>query len=288
MRSHDIAPQQFPLSTPFSLCLPCFNEAAVIEEVLTGACAVLPQFLEEFEIIVVDDGSTDSTADVVERLARRDERIRLIRHAVNRGYGAAVTTALRAAQGQWICTTDGDGQFNLLDLPQLLVDAHHADVVIGYRFRRAEGHLRRLNAHGWNRLIRHLLGVRVRDLDCAFKLFPRWVVDSIQLTTEGACVSAELLAQCVRGGLAIREVPVNHFPRAAGKATGANIKVVTKAFRELPCVWRYRSSPRLIRPSHCTDYPAALQDGNGVVGAVVETNGGLKRTAGDVVSPGVV
>jgi hypothetical protein len=268
MRSHDIAPQTFPLSVPFSLCLPCYNEAAVIEEVLFGACAVLPQFLDEFEIVVVDDGSSDSTGDVVERLAARDDRIRLLRHDVNRGYGAAVSTALRAAQGHWICFTDGDGQFNLLDLPQLLVDAQHADVVIGYRFHRAEGRLRRLNARSWNRLIRHLLGVHVRDLDCAFKLFPRWIVERIELTAQGACVSAEILAQCVRGGVKIREVPVNHFPRAAGKATGANIKVVAKAFRELPQVWRYRSGSRLIRPPHGVAYESALHDGNGA-----ETNG---------------
>ena len=250
MRSRDIAPQRFPLATPFSLCLPCYNEAEVIDEVLRGACAVLPEFLEEFEIVVVDDGSTDATAEVVERFAKRNPRVRLVRHDGNRGYGAAVSTALRAAEGHWICFTDGDGQFNLLDLPQLLVDAQEADVVVGYRFRRAEGRLRRLNAHSWNRLIRHVLGVRVRDLDCAFKLFPRWVVEAMQLSAEGACISAEILAQCMRGGLAVREVPVNHFPRAAGKATGANLKVVAKAFGELPKVWRYRSSPPIVKPAH--------------------------------------
>jgi glycosyl transferase family 2 len=287
MRSHDIAPQQFPLSTPFSLCLPCYNEAAVIEEVLCGACAVLPEFLEEFEIIVVDDGSADATAEVVEQLSDRDDRIRLVRHPVNRGYGAAVSTALRAAQGQWICFTDGDGQFNFLDLPQLLVDAHEADVVIGYRFRRAEGHLRRLNAHSWNRLVRHLLGVRVRDLDCAFKLFPRWVVEGIQLSAQGACVSAEILAQCFRGGLVIREVPVNHFPRAAGKATGANIKVVAKAFQELPLVWRYRSSPRLARPAGNMDHETQTQHENGRGTSAAEINGGAKRKINDAMPEGV-
>jgi Glycosyl transferase family 2 len=248
MRSRDVAPQQFPLSTSFSLCLPCYNEAEVIEEVLRGASAVLPEFLDEFEIIVVDDGSTDATPNVVARLMQNEDRIRLIRHEVNRGYGAAVSTALRAALGHWICFTDGDGQFNLLDLPQLLVGAQEVDVVVGYRYRRAEGRMRRLNAHSWNRLIRHLLGVRVRDLDCAFKLFPRWVVENLKLTANGACVSAEILAQCVHGGLAVREVPVSHFSRAAGKATGANLKVVAQAFRELPLVWRYRSHTPLIRP----------------------------------------
>jgi hypothetical protein len=170
----------------------------------------------------------------------KDQRVRLVRHEKNRGYGAAVATALRAAHGEWICFTDGDGQFNMLDLPQLLVQAEEADVVIGYRHSRADNGVRKFNAHSWKWLIRCLMGVRVRDLDCAFKLFPRWVVDCLQLNSEGACISAEILAQCMRGGVTIAEVPVNHYPRTAGKATGANLKVVMKAFRELPIVWQYR------------------------------------------------
>ena len=118
MRSRDIAPRTFPLTTPLSMCLPCYNEQDVIEDVLLGALAVLPAFLEEYEIVVVDDGSSDKTASIVQRIAERDDRVRLIKHSTNRGYGAAVSTALRAAQGEWICFTDGDGQFSFLDLPQ--------------------------------------------------------------------------------------------------------------------------------------------------------------------------
>jgi Glycosyl transferase family 2 len=240
MRSHDIVPQRFPISTPISLCMPCYNEGEVVEEVLRGALAVLPEFVDEFEILVVDDGSTDDTVAIVERLAADDDRIRLVRHETNRGYGAAFATALRAAHGEWICFTDGDGQFNLLDLPQLLVEAQSADVVVGYRHRRADNGVRRFNARGWKWLMRGLVGIHVRDLDCAFKLFPRWVVEQLQLTANGACISAEILAQCTHGGLSVCEVPVNHFPRAAGKATGGNLRVVAKAFREIPIVWKYR------------------------------------------------
>jgi hypothetical protein len=240
MHSREIAPREFPLPRPLSLCLPCYNEQDVIGEVLAGTCAVLPEFCDEFEIVVVDDGSADATASVVERYAMKDDRVRLVRHEKNRGYGAAVATALQAAHGEWICFTDGDGQFNMLDLPQLLVHAERVDVVVGYRHRRADNGLRKFNAHSWRWLIRCLMGLRIRDLDCAFKLFPRWVVDCLQLNSEGACISAEILAQCMRGGVTIAEVPVNHFPRSAGKATGANLGVVLKAFRELPIVWQYR------------------------------------------------
>jgi hypothetical protein len=268
MRSHDLGDDSFPLSRPFSLCLPCYNEEDVIGDVLAGACAVLPEFAEEFEIVVVDDGSRDRTAEIVAGWAARDSRVRLVQHECNRGYGAAVTTALQAATGEWVCMTDGDGQFNLLDLPQLLVDAQQADVVVGYRHRRADNGIRKLNAHSWKWLIRCLMGLKVRDLDCAFKLFPRWVVDSLQFRAEGACISAEILTQCSRGGLAICEVPVNHFPRSAGKPTGANLGVVLKAFRELPIVWQYRNMPpwalerrteKAFAPAHSSNGSAACE-----------------------------
>lgn len=266
MRSADLASDRFPLTMPFSLCFPCYNEQEVIEEVLAGALTVLPEFLDEFEIIVVDDGSADRTAEIVRQIANRDGRVRLISHEHNRGYGAAVATALRAAHGEWIFFTDGDGQFNLLDLPQLLVEAQRADVVIGYRYDRADNRLRRLNAAAWKWLIRCLVGLRVRDLDCAFKLFPRWVVERLQLTSDGACISAEIMAQCQRGGLKIAEVPVHHYPRSAGTATGANLRVIAKAFRELPVIWQYRhmkpwrrearpaaDAPRTTEPRHAPD-----------------------------------
>jgi hypothetical protein len=260
-RSRDIAPLSFPMLTPLSMCLPCYNEQDVIEDVLLGALAVLPEFVDEFEIVVVDDGSADDTSLIVERLAERDDRIRLVRHAANRGYGAAVATALRAARGEWICFTDGDGQFSFLDLPQLLCNAQHADVVIGYRRRRADNGVRRFNSNSWKWLIRCLMGLRVKDLDCAFKLFPRWVVDELQFNSEGACISAEILTQCIRGGISICEVPVNHFPRAAGKATGANLGVVVKAFKELPIVWQYRR----MSPWDLQRRPAATADSAGDV-----------------------
>lgn len=267
LHAGDLRRGDFPITTPFSLCMPCFNEAEVIEDWLQCCLAILPAFLDEFEIVVVDDGSSDGTGDAIARVTGMDARVRLVQHAENKGYGAAVTTALRACEGELICMVDGDGQFNLLDLPRLLVKADEADVVIGYRFDRADTRMRKLNAKSWNHLIRLLLGVRVNDLDCAFKLFPRWVVDQLQLTSQGACISAEMVVQCVRSGLVISQVPVNHHPRYHGAATGANLKVVMKAFRELPTLMRYRSAPTLRRIAALEDSappdggPADWRDG---------------------------
>jgi hypothetical protein len=223
------------------MCFPCFNEQDVIADVLHGALAVLPEFLEEFEVIIVDDGSSDATSSVVQEFIERDDRVRLLRHEKNRGYGAAVATALRAAHGELICFSDGDGQFNMLDLLALLAESDKADIVAGYRRSRADNGLRKFNSNSWKWLIRCLMGLKIRDLDCAFKLFPRWVVECLELKAEGACISAEIMTQCMRGGVTITEVPVNHYPRSAGKPTGANLNVILKAFRELPIVWQYRS-----------------------------------------------
>jgi hypothetical protein len=238
----DLGTGTFPCPTLLSLCLPAYNEEANIEDTLDGACAILPAFVQRFEVVVVDDGSRDRTAEVVSRYAAVRPEVRLVRHEQNRGYGAAVSTGLRAARGDLVAFTDADGQFSLLDLPGFLTRILDHDVVIGYRYSRADPWHRNLNAWGWNRLVRLFLGVRVRDLDCAFKVFRREVVDGLKLTATGAAINAEILAQCVHGGLRICEVPVSHYPRCNGAPTGAALRVIGRAFRELPPLWKYRRS----------------------------------------------
>ena len=175
--------------------------------------------------------------------AERDPRVRLVQHEKNRGYGGAVSTGLRSAEGDLVIFTDSDGQFSFLDVPQLLMHLNDYDVIIGYRHQRADVGMRRLNAWSWNQLVRLFLRVHVRDLDCAFKLFRRDVVEALQLTSTGACINAEIMAQCVHGGLKIGEIPVMHYPRHYGAPTGANFKVILRAFRELPQLRHYRTRP---------------------------------------------
>ena len=236
----DLAPVRFPYPASFSLCLPAYNEQDNIEDTLDAALAILPHVVADFEVVVVDDGSVDGTADRVARYARREPRVRLLRHEQNRGYGAAVTTALRAARGELVAFTDSDGQFSLLDLPQLLTRFPGHDLVIGYRYRRADSRLRLFNGWAWNWVVRLVLGVWVRDLDCAFKVFRRELLDQVRLTSTGATINAEILAQCFRRGARICETPVTHWPRYAGAPTGAALRVILKAFRDLPRMLKYR------------------------------------------------
>jgi glycosyltransferase involved in cell wall biosynthesis len=224
----------FPLKTSLSLCLPVYNEAENIEETLEEAFAVLPECVEDFEVVVVNDGSYDDTGAILARYAKKEPSLRVVTHPRNLGYGAALTSALRAARAELVCFTDSDGQFSLLELPSFLSQLNGHDVVIGYRRKRAEQGLRSWNAWAWNRLIRAVLGVKVRDLDCGFKLF-RWeTVQRLNLSSRGACISAEILAQCLRNHAKIVEVPVHHYPRVYGAPTGAAFSVIMRAFRELP------------------------------------------------------
>lgn len=237
----DVMPRRFPYPGLLSLCLPAYNEESNIEDTLDAACVMLPEFVEAFEVVVVDDGSRDRTAEIVTSFARQDPRVRLVQHDTNLGYGAAVGTGLKAARGDLSAFVDSDGQFSLLDLPQLLVRLDGSDVVVGYRHRRADRWNRRLNAWAWTRLNRLILGVPARDLDCAFKLFRRSALDQLRLTATSPAINAEILVQCVRRGLRVAQTPVTHYPRYHGVAFGCGLKMIRRALVELPDLWwRYR------------------------------------------------
>jgi hypothetical protein len=262
----DLRPYGLPYPTFLSLCMPAYNEDANILDTLDAAVSILPEFVRRFEVIVVNDGSRDNTQALVEAYAKRDPRVRIVNHEQNRGYGSAVTSGLRAARGDLVAFTDSDGQFSFLDLPHLLSQLPGSDMVAGYRFQRADNWIRRMNAWGWNWLIRLMLGLRIRDLDCAFKLFRREVIDSLQLTATGAGINAEIMAQCTRGGLRIREVPVMHYPRYHGAPTGAALSVILRAFRELPRLWKYRKASLTLNA--CTTEAAR---------PTVQTNGAMSH-----------
>lgn len=194
--------------------------------------AVLPEVAEQWELIIVDDGSRDGTGALVEALARRPH-VRAVRHPVRRGYGAAIRSGLSAARHEHVFFTDGDLQFDPAQIRRLIPELDAADVVAGYRHRRADHAGRRLYAWLWNRMLRALLRVPVRDANCAFKLLRRRVVADLRLQAEGAVLSAELLARVVQRGYRVVEVPVDHFPRVQGKSSGGNAGVILRAFVEL-------------------------------------------------------
>jgi glycosyltransferase involved in cell wall biosynthesis len=189
--------------------------------------------VDDLEIIVVNDGSRDETGRIVAALAARDPRVRLIEHPVNLGYGAAVRDAVWAATKELVFFTDSDLQFDLAELPRFLERIAGADLVIGYRYARSDPWYRRLFGNGWSWLVNILFGYTARDVDCAFKLLRHRVIEVVQVASGGAMFSAEFLVRAKRAGFRIVEEPVSHHPRQVGTQTGAHLRVILRAFREL-------------------------------------------------------
>ena len=221
-----------------SAFFPAYNEQENVAAMVGRLRDVLPAIADEYEIIIVNDGSTDRTAAIADELAAADAHVRVVHHAVNRGYGGALKSGLAASRLPYVFFTDGDGQFDVGEIRTLLPFVPAYDIVVGYRMERAEGGLRRVNAAAWNWLVRRLFHIPVRDVDCAFKLLDRRVLEIVQPEAEGAMISTELLARAVRAGFRVREVGVHHLPRTHGKPTGAHPLVVARAFYELFRLYR--------------------------------------------------
>jgi len=225
--------RKLPSLTAF---FPCHNEAGAVEMLAHSTLAVLPQVAEEYELIIVDDGSTDGTGEIADRIAAGDERVRAVHHETNRGYGRALKAGFRAARHEYVFFTDGDGQFDPGELVELVQRVDEADMVIGYRTKRADPPHRLLFARCWGLLMRVLLGLNVRDINCAFKLIPREVLDSVELESEGALISAELLCKAASRGYTYVEVGVRHYPQET-PGTGGSPRVILKALGELLRLW---------------------------------------------------
>jgi putative flippase GtrA len=192
----------------------------------------------------VNDGSTDETGSIAESIARAQPRVRVVTHEHNKGYGEALKTGLRAARMDYVFFTDADLQFDIKELQNLLVHLREHAAVIGYRAPRQDAFMRLVNAWVWNKLNRLLFGLKIRDIDCAFKLFRRNLVQNLKLESSGAMISAELLIRLVRSKASIKQVPVSHLPRSAGSPTGAKPAVILRALKEM--VQLYRGSLGLV------------------------------------------
>ncbi len=216
-----------------SAFFPAHNEADNIEALTEKIVQVLSENVSYFEVLIINDGSTDGTRELADKLAAKHPQVRAIHHEVNRGYGGAVKTGIASSQKDWIFFTDGDGQFDVSEIPLLLEHVHDHDAIVGFRMNRQDPSHRKLFAFCWGTLIRILFGFRVRDLDCAFKLFRRQYFDGRELKAEGAVISVEIFSILTSNNAKIKQVGVHHLPRMAGEQSGGSPKVVLRAFKEL-------------------------------------------------------
>lgn len=230
-----------------SISFPAYNEEANIGQAVKDALRVAARLTDDYQVIVVDDGSADRTAEVVRALERQDPHVQLVEHEVNKGYGAAVFDGLVAGTKEWAFFTDGDLQFLLDELEKLWALRGKGDLIIGYRAPRQDPFIRKLNGLGWTWLTNVLFGYVSRDVDCAFKLIRRQALDAIapHVSSRGATFSAEFLVRAKKMGFVLREVPVTHLPRQAGSQTGAKISVILRAFKEMALfrvkMWREKA-----------------------------------------------
>ncbi len=212
-------PWPWVTQSSLSIVLPAYNEELNIEGAIDEACEVAAAAAPAWEVIVVDDGSRDTTAQRVARISTRQPRVHLISFAENQGYGAALRAGFHAARGDLIFYTDSDRQFDLSELRYFLPVMERTDVAIGFRVYRYDPVLRCLLSWVYNRLVSAVFRARVRDVDCSFKLFRREVLEAIDLETRDFFIDTEMVAKVRKWNFRILQKGVKHYPRRAGESS---------------------------------------------------------------------
>jgi len=233
--SDDLAAQADtnPTEPSVTVFFPCYNEQENITRVVTEAIAVLDELGIDYEILVVNDGSSDNTAKKADALAAQYNTVSVIHHPVNQGYGAALQSGFKAATKDLVFYTDGDGQFDIKEFPHLLDLIQECDIVSAFRLNRQDSLVRKMNGWFWTKLVCLVFGMSIRDIDCAFKLYRREIIVDMPMLSTGALIDAEVLARATRSGCKIVQTGVHHFACTSGGQTGANVGVILRAFREL-------------------------------------------------------
>jgi len=225
-----------------SIFLPTYNEEGSIEKVIKNTVEAARLNAEKWELIVVDDGSLDATNKIAAKIAESDNNIRIIRHEKNLGYGASLKTGFYNSKYDWISFIDSDGQFDFGEICKFIEKQKetNADLVIGYYKKRKASLTKVLTSKIWEAFVFILFGLKVRDIDCGFKLVSKKVIERIpKLESErGAFITSEFLIKAKKNGFTIAEVPVTHFPRLKGEGTGRKLNVIIESFFDLLRLWK--------------------------------------------------
>lgn len=229
------------LISELSVFFPAYNEEASIKNTVEAAKKVLLRIADEWEIIIVNDGSNDRTGEIAGKLGEEDKRISVINHFPNKGYGEALKSGFYNSRYQWIAFTDSDGQFDFSEVTNFIRKQREtgADLVIGYYKKRRVSFFKILTSRLWEVVVFILFGLKARDIDCGFKFISKEVVKTIpRLESErGAFISSEFLIKARKSGFKIVEIPVTHYPRIRGAGTGRKLNVIIKSFIDLFRLW---------------------------------------------------
>ncbi len=221
-----------------SVFFPAYNDEGSITELVEKAFALLPQFTADYEVIVVNDGSSDGTAALLDELARTRPRLRVVHHPRNRGYGGALRSGFEHAAKDLVFYTDGDGQYDVNELAKLIpLMTEQVDVVNGYKIKRSDARRRIVLGGVYKFLARLLFGLPIRDVDCDFRLMRREMIQSIQLTSTSGVVCTEMVYKLRRAGCRFTETPVHHYPRLHGQSQFFTLRRVAKTGYDFFRLW---------------------------------------------------
>jgi glycosyltransferase involved in cell wall biosynthesis len=216
-----------------SIVIPAYNEEATVAGVIEEVHTVIREMDVDYEIILVDDGSSDRTGEIGRTLALSIPNFRLISYFPSRHYGGALKAGFSASAKEFIVLFPSDGQFTFSEVSLLMMHLSDADIVSGYRADRRDPLFRIIVGRCWNSIVRILFGYLCRDINCGFKIFRRSILDRVRLRGDGATLDTELLAGAKVCGYRITDVKLTHLPRIAGRATGIDPRVILRAFRDL-------------------------------------------------------
>ena len=219
--------------TSLTIFFPCYNEAENVGAQVDEAVKTAEEYGVDYEVLVVDDGSRDKTAEIVRARMAKNPHIKLITHEKNQGYGAAVRTGLLNAKKDLVFMTDGDRQFRLGDIEKLFSKIDSCDVVVGFRISRQDAAHRRIGGKIWTTVVRTLFGLKIRDIDCAFKLYRHKCLEGLVLKSNQLVIHAETMGRLRRKGWRIEEIGIDHYPRTAGQATATALPRLLKSVVEL-------------------------------------------------------
>lgn len=221
-----------------SVFLPAFNDEKTIGKLVTEALALLPSLADDYEVIVINDGSVDSTAAVLDELAKTSKHFRVIHHPRNQGYGAALRSGFRAAVKELVFYTDGDGQYDMNELALLVpLMKDKVDVVNGYKIKRQDDPHRAVTGAVYNRMARLFFRIPIRDVDCDFRLIRRKALERISLNSRSGAICVELVHKLASSGCVFKEVPVHHFERPYGRSQFFTPRRIAHTFAQFFALW---------------------------------------------------
>jgi glycosyltransferase involved in cell wall biosynthesis len=231
-------PEQARKPTGVSVFFPAFNDSGTIASMVIRAVKTASALTPDYEVIVVNDGSTDATAEVADELARTYPHVRVVHHPANRGYGGALQTGFRSATKEWIFYTDGDAQYDPAELALLWTRISDAvDLVNGYKISRSDPLHRIVIGRLYHHIVSTLFGLTVRDVDCDFRLLRRSIFDRIRLEKSSGVICLEMMKKITDAQFRIVEVPVHHYHRAYGKSQFFNFRRVYKTGIDVLRLW---------------------------------------------------